>query len=45
VLSALALRLRSKARPEPILVFGQRAIQDLHSIVEREWLPGTQWRI
>jgi len=29
VLSALALRLRSKAHPEPILVFVQRAIQDL----------------
>ena len=29
MLSALALRLRSKAHPEPILVFGQRAIQDL----------------
>ena len=29
VLSALALRLRSNAHPEPILVFVQRAIQDL----------------
>ncbi len=29
MLSALALRLRSKAHPEPILVFGQRVIQDL----------------
>ena len=29
MLSALALRLRSKAHPEPILVVVQRAIQDL----------------
>ena len=29
MLSAVALRLRSKAYPEPILVFDQRAIQDL----------------